>query len=196
MLLLLFVYLTVMCFRLSLLIRESLSELLLVCKGERKITNSIRDLATLISSSKVPQGWSQVYVSSQDLTVAEWLEDFGRRLTQLSIVAREFGSQEKDVNLEAALTLLCRQRDDGELTQSRIWLGGLFFPSAYLTATRQAVAQANGWSLDDLAAEVLVGAVEAKDDQSFIITGLTVEGAAWNTQQQVRCQRISHILSL
>lgn len=126
-----------------------------------------------------------MYVSSQELTVAEWLEDFNRRLTQLAMVAREFGTQE-DVRIEAALTLLSRQRDNGELTQWRIWLGGLFFPSAYLTATRQAVAQAKEWSLDDLAAEVIVGTVDAKDDQSFIITGLTVEGAAWNVNEEVR----------
>ena len=81
--------------------------------------------------------------------------------------------------------LLSRQRDNVQLTQWRVWLGGLFFPSAYLTATRQAVAQAKGWSLDDLAVEVIVGALEAKDDQCFTITGLTVEGAAWNTSEAV-----------
>lgn len=168
------------------LIRESLGELLLVCKGELKITNSLRELATLISSSKVPGEWSQVYVSSQELTVKEWLEDFSRRLAQLAMVSREFGAEGNDKQIEAAMNLLSRQRDDGELSQWRIWLGGLFFPSAYLTATRQAVAQAKGWSLDDLAVEVLVGSVEAKDDQSFIITGLTVEGAAWNASEKVR----------
>ncbi|KAL8455832.1 hypothetical protein Emag_000406 [Eimeria magna] len=170
--------------KLSLLIRDSLGELLLVCKGERKITNSLRELATLISSSKVPLEWSQVYVSSQELTVTEWLEDFNRRLTQLAIVGREFGAQDA-VNMDTAMALLSHQRDEGDLTQSRIWLGGLFYPSAYLTATRQAVAQAKGWSLDDLVMEVLVGADEAKDDQSFIITGLTVEGAAWSASDQV-----------
>ncbi|OEH78569.1 dynein heavy chain related [Cyclospora cayetanensis] len=172
--------------RLCALIRESLGELMLVCKGEKKITNSLRDLATLISSSKVPAEWSQVYVSSQELTVTEWIEDFCRRLMQLSLVAREFGTQDQDIQMEAAMHLLSRQRDNGELTQSRIWLGGMFFPSAYLTATRQAVAQAKGWSLDDLVAEVIVGDVEAKDDQSFIITGLTVEGAAWNPKEEGR----------
>ncbi|CDJ57328.1 hypothetical protein EMWEY_00007760 [Eimeria maxima] len=166
-------------------IRDSLGELLLVCKGELKITNSLRDLASQISSSRVPPEWSQVYVSAQELTVKEWLEDFSRRLAQLTMVSREFGTEEEqqDVQTEAAMHLLSRQRDNGQLTQWRVWLGGLFFPSAYLTATRQAVAQAKGWSLDDLAVEVIVGALEAKDDQCFTITGLTVEGAAWNTSE-------------
>ena len=35
-----------------------------------------------------------------------------------------------------------------------IWLGGMFVPEAYITATRQFVAQANNWSLEELALEV------------------------------------------
>ena len=31
-----------------------------------------------------------------------------------------------------------------------MWLGGLFTPEAYITATRQFVAQANSWSLEEL----------------------------------------------
>ncbi len=35
-----------------------------------------------------------------------------------------------------------------------IWLGGLFAPEAYITATRQYVAQANSWSLEELYLDV------------------------------------------
>lgn len=35
-----------------------------------------------------------------------------------------------------------------------MWLGGLFNPEAYITATRQYVAQANGWSLEELSLQV------------------------------------------
>lgn len=31
-----------------------------------------------------------------------------------------------------------------------VWLGGIIFPEAFLTATRQAVAQKKGTSLDEL----------------------------------------------
>lgn len=31
-----------------------------------------------------------------------------------------------------------------------VWLGGFFQPEAYITATRQAVAHAKGWSLEQL----------------------------------------------
>lgn len=172
-------------------VKTSLKELLLVCKGEEKMTNSVRDLATLISSSRVPSEWSQHYVSSGELTVAEWLDDFKRRLLQLSLISEEFGNGGSSNSMrQACMEQLSRQRDDGALTCRRIWLGGLFFPSVYLTATRQAVAQANGWSLDDLFAEVALGIDTAPDEQSFIITGLTVEGATWNADGKVGAAKV------
>ena len=35
-----------------------------------------------------------------------------------------------------------------------VWLGGLFSPEAYITATRQFVAQVNSWSLEELYMQV------------------------------------------
>jgi hypothetical protein len=35
-----------------------------------------------------------------------------------------------------------------------LWLGGMFIPEAYITATRQYVAQANNWSLEELCLQV------------------------------------------
>lgn len=55
-----------------------------------------------------------------------------------------------------------------------VWLGGLFIPEAYITASRQYVAQANSWSLEELHLDVQVHekAKEAKlDDCSFGVTG-------------------------
>lgn len=37
-----------------------------------------------------------------------------------------------------------------------MWLGGLLNPEAYITATRQCVAQANSWSLEELQLEVTI----------------------------------------
>ena len=37
-----------------------------------------------------------------------------------------------------------------------MWLGGLFAPEAYITATRQCVAQANLWPLEELYLEVKI----------------------------------------
>ncbi len=40
------------------------------------------------------------------------------------------------------------------LQNLHVWLGGLFIPEAYITATRQYVAQANSWSLEELYLQV------------------------------------------
>ena len=58
-----------------------------------------------------------------------------------------------------------------------IWLGGLFTPEAYITATRQFVAQANNWSLEELYLDVVVNFRGALDDCSFGVTGLKLQGA-------------------
>jgi dynein heavy chain 1 len=58
-------------------------------------------------------------------------------------------------------------------------LGWLFAPEAYITASRQYVAQANGWSLEELSLTVTVADSFDKlklDDCSF---GLKGECALW-----------------
>lgn len=37
-----------------------------------------------------------------------------------------------------------------------MWLGGLFNPEAYITATRQCIAQANSWPLEELELDVTI----------------------------------------
>lgn len=56
----------------------------------------------------------------------------------------------------------------------RVWLGGLFTPEAYITATRQYVAQANAWSLEELTLEIQAAADFNQlkmDECSFGVTG-------------------------
>ena len=54
-----------------------------------------------------------------------------------------------------------------------VCLGGLFVPEAYITATRQYVAQANSWSLEELCLEVNVTTSQSAtlDACSFGVTG-------------------------
>jgi hypothetical protein len=55
-----------------------------------------------------------------------------------------------------------------------IWLGGLFTPEAYITATRQFVAQANLWSLEELTLNIEIYEQPSHvklDDCSFALTG-------------------------
>lgn len=59
------------------------------------------------------------------------------------------------------------------LQNIHVCLGGLFVPEAYITATRQYVAQANSWSLEELTLEVNVTASQSAtlDACSFGVTG-------------------------
>jgi len=69
------------------------------------------------------------------------------------------------------------------LKNSVVWLGGLFTPEAYITATRQYVAQANSWSLEELVLciQVVSNIKQASlDECAFPLVGLTLQGAKCN----------------
>ena len=52
-----------------------------------------------------------------------------------------------------------------------MWLGGLF------TASKQFIAQANNWSLEEQYLDVVVDFKGSLDDCSFGVTGLKLQGA-------------------
>lgn len=74
----------------------------------------------------IPKRWRRYNVAN--ITVTEWIEDFNKRIDQLQkvSVSSDFG------------------RKGG------LWFGGLLFPEAFMTASRQSVAQDNKWSLEEL----------------------------------------------
>ena len=80
------------------------------------------------------------------MSVSEWIPDFARRLAQLDSLS------EMD-----------------NLANVDVWLGGLFFPEAYITATRQAVAHRKKWSLETLHLRLDIERVN--DPNAFIIDG-------------------------
>ncbi len=69
---------------------------------------------------------------------------------------------------------------------SGVWFGGLLFPEAYMTASRQFIAQRNGWSLEELELRVERQNDQKIDDESFLITGLRIEGGNWTTSDDIR----------
>lgn len=80
-----------------------------------------------------------------------------------------------------------------------VWLGGMFIPEAYITATRQYVAQANSWSLEELYLEVTVADDPQSvklDDKSFGLTGLSLHGATCNKNVLTASSSIQTELSL
>ena len=76
---------------------------------------------------------------------------------------------------------------------------GLFNPEAFITATRQCVAQANSWSLEELHLDVCVADEAEKpsfDDCSFAVEGLKLFGAVCRNNQLSISAEISTNLHL
>uniref|UniRef100_A0A7S4VS10 Dynein heavy chain n=1 Tax=Alexandrium monilatum TaxID=311494 RepID=A0A7S4VS10_9DINO len=139
-------------------VRADLNQLKGVCEGLVKTTNEIRNLIHDLNTDSVPKQWKRYAVA--DITVTEWLADFILRLDQLRAL-----------------------RESDNLQRALLWMGGLFFPEAFLTASRQAIAQKMQLSLEELLLVVDVGNTNP-DEESFIVKGLYVEGAAWDTQSE------------
>jgi dynein heavy chain 1 len=142
-------------------VRADLTDVAGACAGTVKQTNVIRSLMTDLVKGVVPKSW-RAYKVPDALTTNQWIVDFGLRIDQLVSLSR-IASEGQD------------------LQTARVWLGGLFVPEAFVTATRQAVAQAHGWSLEKLVMELDVrrdaNDVPAADKRSFLLTGLRIDGA-------------------
>jgi dynein heavy chain 1 len=82
------------------------------------------------------------------MSVSEWIPDLARRLSQLD-----------------GITAV-----QHTLSNVEVWLGGLFFPEAYITATRQAVAHRKRWSLETLHLRLDID--QMNDPGAFIVDGM------------------------
>ena len=80
------------------------------------------------------------------MAVSEWVVNLARRLQQLEGIA----------GLDS-------------LKDVEVWLGGLFFPEAYITATRQAVAHRKRWSLETL--NLRLDIEKVNEPGAFIVDG-------------------------
>lgn len=149
-------------------IRRDLQELLDISNGTSKITNYYRSLVNSLAKGSVPDAWIK-FPFLETISLNEWILDFSKRMKQLASIVE--GVRNNDYK------------------QAGVWLGGLFAPGAFITATRQSVAQAHQWSLELLELEVEIGEDRVIDDQCFIIEGLTLvsadyrEGALRLTEQ-------------
>jgi dynein heavy chain 1 len=147
--------------RLLSVIRGDLGSMLAVCSDGEKPTNATRALMDDLHRGVVPEGWGQYYAYSKDeLAVGNWVSDLTRRLDQLASLTSGGA---------AALAAL-----RGSSTSS-VWLGGLFYPGAFVAATRQVEAQRLGVSLEELHLKVAVG---GGAENGYSITGLALEGGA------------------
>ncbi|THH01513.1 hypothetical protein EW026_g1200 [Hermanssonia centrifuga] len=138
-------------------VRRDLTDVVKVCDGELKQTNHLRTLMSSLTKGTIPTHWRR-YKVHKAMAVSEWISDLARRLAQLAQIA----------GLD-------------NLSNVEVWLSGLFFPEAYITATRQAVAHRKKWSLETLHLQLDIERVN--DPGAFILDGLTLEGATWSSDK-------------
>ncbi|XP_046751875.1 dynein heavy chain, cytoplasmic isoform X5 [Diprion similis] len=148
---------------------HDLEDVVLICQGEKKQTNYHRTMLSELVKGILPGGWRR-YTVPRGCTVIQWITDFSHRVSQLQEVSR-----------------LVSQGGAKEIKSFPVWLGGLLNPEAYITATRQCIAQANSWSLEELQLDVTIGDGDniATDDCSFAVTGLKLQGAQCKANQLV-----------
>ncbi|XP_044006814.1 dynein heavy chain, cytoplasmic isoform X3 [Aphidius gifuensis] len=146
---------------------HDLEDVVLICQGEKKQTNYHRTMLSELVKGILPGGWRR-YTVPRGCTVIQWITDFSQRVMQLQEVSR-----------------LVSQGGAKEIKSFPVWLGGLLNPEAYITATRQCIAQANSWSLEELQLVVTIGDGDniATDDCSFAVTGLKLQGALCKDNQ-------------
>lgn len=142
-------------------VRQDLSDVVQVCEGKKKQTNYLRTLISDLVKGILPRSWCR-YTVPVSMTVIQWVTDFSERIKQLQQISQGAASGGAK-----------------ELKNIHVCLGSLFVPEAYITATRQYVAQANSWSLEELCLEVNVTTAQGAslDACSFGIKGLKLQGA-------------------
>ncbi|KAF4518251.1 hypothetical protein B566_EDAN010397 [Ephemera danica] len=131
---------------------HDLEDVVLICQGDKKQTNYHRSMLSELVRGILPPSWRR-YTVPRGCTVIQWVTDFAQRIKQLQQVSQ--------------LTF-------------PVWLGGLLNPEAYITATRQCIAQANSWSLEELVLDVTItdeGSAAGSGEDGFAVVGLKLQGA-------------------
>ncbi|KAJ2638163.1 dynein heavy chain [Coemansia sp. RSA 1286] len=152
-------------------VRTDLAHLRETCRGERKQTNHLRQLLADFNSGSVPRSWVATYTVPGDYTLSRWVSDFVLRLDQ----GRELVERIVRAGNSASAVV-------DEMQSKPVWLGGLLYPEAFITATQQAVAKRLQCSLEELDITISM-ALPSNSEQSFAISGLKIEGATWSLEQ-------------
>lgn len=146
---------------------HDLEDISLICQGDKKQTNYHRTIMSELVKGILPSHWRR-YTVPRGCTVIQWITDFSGRVNQLQEVSK-----------------LVSTKGAKELKSFNVWLGGLLNPEAYVTATRQCVAQANGWSLEELVLDISIAdsGDTPTDECSFGVIGLKLQGAQCRNNQ-------------
>lgn len=143
-------------------VRTDLDEVMGVCQGKVRQTNNNRILLRDLPKGVIPSAW-QVYPVPRDMGLSAWVADLSRRLAQLTKVNETMA------------------QGGGAVQSLSVALGLLFAPGAYMTATRQQAAHKAKVSLEHLKLGLQINqAPEDSAGTAFALTGLKLEGAAWD----------------
>eukprot|EP01129_Flabellula_baltica_P006002 TRINITY_DN2210_c0_g1_i2.p1 TRINITY_DN2210_c0_g1~~TRINITY_DN2210_c0_g1_i2.p1 ORF type:complete len:4545 (+),score=1094.61 TRINITY_DN2210_c0_g1_i2:1851-13637(+) len=146
-------------------IRNDFNSLLSICSGETKQTNYTRALISDLTTGTIPKAWRK-YTVLTTTTINAWIPDFIKRIAQL-----------QEIRLLMEQNIL----EDNPT----IWFGGLFNQEAFITATRQAAARANKWSLENLTLCVDNQETPPAKGTSFVLTNLILQGAQWEQPNKI-----------
>ncbi|CAK4711321.1 unnamed protein product [Aphanomyces euteiches] len=154
-------------------IRKSLADLKKGLNGQLNMSQSMEDLATAIGLNEVPGRnpfsqckWEKkAWPSKKSLT--GWFVDMIKRHQQLQMWSTDF------------------------VTPFSLWLPGLFNPTAYTTACLQVTSRRKMMPLNKMTVETHmtvfpnVDAVNYYPDDGVFVHGLYIEGARWNTLEEI-----------
>lgn len=149
-------------------VRTDLEDVVAITSSGKKQTNHHRALVQQLTKGIIPNNWKR-YTIPKSCSVAAWVTDFSNRVKQLVSISK-----------------CVAKNGAASLKASTVWMGGLFNPEAFVTATRQCVAQANSWSLEELRLDVTVADESEEpsfDDCSFAVEGLKLSGANCRNNQ-------------
>ncbi|KAH3764595.1 cytoplasmic dynein heavy chain [Pelomyxa schiedti] len=161
-------------------VKKDLIMVVQVVHGKEKHTNYSRTLMDELVKGLIPREWRK-YSLPESVTLTAYFRDFSQRINQLEKLGTQWN--------------VCAPPNGGNTTAQpgcsgvqEVWLGGMFLPEAFITATRQAAARAHSWSLETLILEASslstsseasteLTPITAAQREGFFITGITLEGA-------------------
>jgi len=137
-------------------VQANISDIIDVCEGRMKQTNQTRALCDDLTKQLIPKAW-QKYKYSPHFSVTQWIIDFSNRINQLASI------------------------QPNDMEHQVIWLGGLFQPEAWITATHQAAARKYQLSLEDLELDIEFNSVP----EGFKVKGLHLCGALTKGKNEI-----------
>jgi dynein heavy chain 1 len=151
------------CHNLLKRVKKNLKELEDMAEGRLQPLQELKNMAKTIFAGEVPKTWKKYTLP--EVNVSTWVQDFKNRLDQVTFMTKTEDWQRKGVNL-----------------------GLMLFPEAFLTSSRQFVAQNNKLSLDELELRMSLTNDSVVDENSFLAKGLHIEGVNW-TASGLRAER-------